>query len=55
MHPVSFACEPRCQAVIGELREDKFAARLKDVIDSTAEPVNPDDALFCDNTYQLVG
>jgi predicted AAA+ superfamily ATPase len=48
-------CEPRPEVLKGELREEIFAARLKDVIDRKADPVYQDPATFFDNTYPTEG
>jgi hypothetical protein len=49
------SCEPRAEVLKGELREDIFAARLKDVIDGKADPVYQDPPTFFDNTYPTEG
>jgi hypothetical protein len=46
---------PRKQVLYGELREDIFAARLKDVMDGDADPVYQDPDLFFENTYPTAG
>ena len=48
-------CEPRAEVLQGELREELFAARLKDVLDGSADPVYQDPAVFFDNTYPTEG
>jgi len=48
-------CEPRPEVLQGELREELFAARLKDVLDGNADPVYQDPAVFFDNTYPTTG
>ena len=48
-------CEPRPEVLRGELREEIFAARLRDVIERTADPVYQDPATFFDNTYPTEG
>ncbi len=48
-------CEPRAEVLHGELREELFAARLKDVLDGTADPVYQDPTIFFDNTYLTEG
>ena len=48
-------CTPRDEVLKGELREDIFAARLKDVLDGTADPVYGDAATFFENTYLTAG
>lgn len=49
------ACEPRAEVLSGDLREELFAARLRDVIEGHADDVywNPD--IFFDNTYPTAG
>jgi len=39
MRAVFDACEPRSEVLTGELRNEMFAARLKDMIQETADPV----------------
>jgi hypothetical protein len=39
MRAVFDACEPRSEVLTGELRDEMFAARLKDVIERTADLV----------------
>ena len=46
---------PRDEVLQGELSEDLFAARLKDVMDGTAAPVYQDAGLFFSNTYLTAG
>ena len=48
-------CEPRPEVLQGALREEIFAARLKDVIEGTADPVYQDPTTFFDNTYPTEG
>jgi len=48
-------CVPRAEVLRGELKEDIFAARLRDVMDRTADPVYGDPATFFDNTYPTAG
>ena len=48
-------CTPRDEVLKGELREDIFAARLKDVIDGKADAIYGDPATFFDNTYPTAG
>src|SRR5690606_29471976 len=49
------ACEPRPEVLLGELKEEIVAARLKDVIDGTAEAVYQDPQTFFGNTYLTAG
>jgi len=55
MKTIFDSCEPRPQVLKGELREEIFAARLKDVIKSQADPVYQDPVTFFDNTYPTEG
>lgn len=55
MQTIFELCQPRDEVLQGELREDIFAARLKDVIDGTADPVYGDAKTCCDNTYPTEG
>jgi len=48
-------CTPRDEVLRGELREDIFAARLKDVLDGIADPVYGDAATFFENTHLTAG
>ena len=55
MKTVFDACRPRDEVLTGELRDEMFAARLKDVIDGTADPVYGDARCFFENTYPTDG
>jgi hypothetical protein len=55
MRTIFDACEPRSEVLQGELKEEIFAARLKDVLDGKAEKVYQDAATFFDNTYPTAG
>ncbi len=46
---------PRDQVLRDELSPDMFAARLKDVMDGTADPVYRDPGHFFENTYPTAG
>ena len=48
-------CQPRDEVLRGELKEDVFAARLRDVMDHKADPVYRDPATFFENTYPTAG
>jgi len=48
-------CEPRPEVLKGELREEIFAARLRDVIEGQADPIYQDPPTFFDNTYPTEG
>ena len=47
--------QPRNEVLQGELSEEMFAARLKDVMDDTADPIYRDPNKFFDNTYPTAG
>ncbi len=49
------ACEPREEVLSGELREEIFAARLRDVIEGHADEVYWNPETFFDNTYPTEG
>jgi len=55
MRSIFRTCEPRTEVLSGDLREEIFAARLRDVIEGHADDVywNPD--IFFDNTYPTEG
>ena len=55
MQSIFDLCMPRDEVLKGDLREDIFAARLKDVMDGTADPVYGDAKTFFDNTYPTEG
>lgn len=55
MQSIFDLCTPRDEVLKGELREDIFAARLKDVMDKTADPVYGDAKTFFENTYPTAG
>src|SRR5690606_8118096 len=55
MQSIFEVCEPRPEVLSGELREEIFAARLRDVLESRADPVYQDAELFFDNTYPTEG
>lgn len=55
MQTIFESCEPRPEVLKGELREDIFAARLKDVIDGAADPVYQEPTTFFENTYPTEG
>lgn len=55
MQTIFESCQPRSEVLKGELREDIFAARLKDVIEGKADPVYQDPAFFFENTYPTEG
>ncbi len=55
METIFDSCEPRAEVLKGELHDEIFAARLKDVMDGKADPVYQDPAVFFDNTYPTEG
>jgi len=55
MRQVFESCTPRPEVLKGELAEDIFAARLKDVMDGVAAPVYQDPQVFFENTYPTAG
>ena len=55
MKTIFDTCEPRSEVLKGELRDEIFAARLRDVLIGKADPVYQDPAIFFDNTYPTEG
>ncbi|MBN1262662.1 MAG: ATP-binding protein [Anaerolineae bacterium] len=55
MHSVFATCVPRSEVLEGELQEDIFAARLKDVLDGRAVAVYQKPSVFFENTYPTTG
>ena len=55
MRTIFESCSPRPEVLSGELREELFAARLRDVIERTADPVYRDADQFFANTYLTDG
>lgn len=55
MRTIFEACEPRPEVLTGELREEIFAARLRDVVEGKAELVYQDPSVFFENTYPTEG
>lgn len=55
MKTVFETCVPRSEVLSGDLREEMFAARLKDVIDGKADPVYGDAQRFFENTFPTSG
>ncbi|MGA9350241.1 MAG: DUF499 domain-containing protein [Anaerolineae bacterium] len=55
MRTIFDSCEPRSEVLKGELRDEIFAARLRDVIIGKADPVYQDPVIFFDNTYPTEG
>ena len=48
-------CQPREDVLKGELKEEIFAARLRDVIEGKAVDIYQDPGKFFDNTYPTQG
>ena len=55
MKPIFETCRPRPEVLAGNLTEDTFAARLRDVIDGTADPAYQDPVNFFGNTFPTDG
>jgi len=55
MKTILDSCIPRVDVLTGELRDDMFAAKLRDVMDGTADPIYQKPDLFFENTYPTVG
>ena len=55
MKPIFHTCQPRPEVLAGDLTDDTFAARLRDVIEGTADPVYQDPATFFRNTFPTEG
>lgn len=55
MKTIFDTCKPREEVLTGELREEIFAARLKDVMEGTADPIYQDPAIFFENTFATTG
>ncbi len=55
MQTIFDLCTPRNEVLQGELSEETFAARLKDVMDGNADPVYGDPQTFFENTYPTAG
>ena len=55
MKTIFETCQPRDEVLRGELKEDIFAARLRDVMDHKADPVYGDPQTFFENTYPTAG
>ena len=48
-------CEPRDEVLRGDLRDEMFAARLRDVMEDRADPVYQEAKRFFDNTFPTEG
>ena len=55
MKTIFGSCEPRPEVLKGELREEIFAARLRDVIEGKADPIYQDPAIFSTCAIRLRG
>src|SRR3990172_10475839 len=55
MKPIFETCEPRPEVLKGELRDDIFAARLRDVLEDGAEDVYGKPSVFFENSYPTLG
>ena len=55
MKPIFETCRPRPEVLAGDLTEHTFAARLRDVIEGTADPAYQDPATFFRNTFPTEG
>lgn len=55
MKTIFQACQPRPEVLQGDLRENIFAARLRDVIEGTADDVYRDAQKFFENTFPTDG
>ncbi|MGI6458648.1 MAG: ATP-binding protein [Candidatus Hydrogenedentales bacterium] len=55
MKTIFETCVPREEVLEGELKDEMFAARLRDVIEQTADPVYGDPQRFFENTYPTEG
>jgi uncharacterized protein DUF499 len=49
------SCEPRDEVLRGDLRDEMFAARLRDVMEDRADPVYQEAKRFFDNTFPTEG
>lgn len=55
MQSIFATCEPRPEVLSGELREEIFAARLRDVVEGCADNLYQRPETFFDNTYPTEG
>ncbi|MGQ9851428.1 MAG: ATP-binding protein [Aggregatilineaceae bacterium] len=55
MQSIFATCEPRPEVLSGELREEIFAARLRDVVEGCADTLYQRPETFFDNTYPTEG
>ena len=55
LRPIFETCTPRDEVLHGQLSEDMFAARLRDVMNDKADPIYQDAGRFFVNTYPTDG
>ncbi|RMD61393.1 ATP-binding protein, partial [Candidatus Parcubacteria bacterium] len=55
MNTIFDLCTPRVDVLQGDLKEEIFAARLRDVIEDRADPIYQNPLKFFDNTYPTQG
>lgn len=55
MKTVFETCTPRAEVLSGDLKDEMFAARLRDVIEDNADPIYGDAKRFFENTYPTEG
>ena len=55
MRSIFDTCQPRDDVLLDELREEAFAARLRDVVDRRADPVYQQPERFFAHTYPTAG
>lgn len=55
MRPIFETCTPRADVLSGDLREEMFAAHLRDVIDAQADPIYRDPRTFFERTFPTSG
>lgn len=55
LKPIFETCTPRPEVLSGELTDDLFAARLRDVVEGEANPIYGDAARFFEHTFQTEG
>jgi len=55
MRPIFDTCRPRPEVLAGDLTEDTFAARLRDVVEGKADAAYQDPSVFFRNTFPTDG
>jgi hypothetical protein len=55
MKTIFETCIPRAEVLSGDLRDEMFAARLKDVVEGSADPLYSTAKAFFENTYPTEG